>query len=122
MSALPGLIMSCDAPGPAGMRCLREVRRAPRIRIPTMADAPPAMPLRIMTTLHYCDDHARTGFDLQSYLSDAQKRRIEDKARVLRGEDFRPDFDNASVELVLVTTPEYREFAQHVGMQVVARA
>jgi hypothetical protein len=116
MSALPGLIMSCDATLPEG-KCLREVRRAPRIVIPAAWNGTPQFPLRIMTVLHYCEEH-RYAFDLRAYLSDDQKRRIERQARETRGADFKPDFDRARCELILVTIPEYREFMQHVGVQV----
>lgn len=116
MSAMPGMFMSCDASLPVGA-CLREVRRAPRIVIPAIWSGTPQFPLRIMTTLHYCEEH-RDAFDLATYLSGPQKARIEREARFKRGADFRPDFEKARYELVLVTTPEYREFMQHVGVQV----
>lgn len=112
MSALPGLIMSCDHPG-----CLRAVTMAPRIVIPAKWMGQPMRPLRIMTTLHCCDLHRAT-FDLDAYLSGKQRTRIEREGKDLRGRAFRPDFDAAAVEFVLVSTPEYRAFLQHIGVQL----
>jgi hypothetical protein len=112
MTALPGLIMTCDAPC-----CFRWVSHAPRIVVPPRAECPSIRPLRIMTTLHYCDTH-RDYFDVQRYLSATQKRRIERQARELFGPDWRPDFEAARVEHVLVTTPEYRAFLEHIGTQL----
>ncbi len=112
MSALPGMILSCDAPG-----CLREVRYAPRVIVPARWTGTPMAPIRIMTTLHCCDQHR--AFDLARYLSGAERARIERDGRRLRGPDFRADFDHAMVEYVLTTTPEYRAFAEYVGVQIV---
>ena len=111
--AIPTPIMWCDH---TTFKCLAEVRRAPVIVIPAKPPVErPHQPIRIYTPLHYCEAH-RGDFDVQSYLSDAQKRRIEQAARGLRPDDFKPDFEEAFADLVLVTTPEYRRFLVHIGV------
>ena len=111
----PAVVMHCDVPG-----CLALVRRAPRIVLPSRTPLEPGhVPLRIMTTLHYCDAHRHT-FRLAEYWTDAIKRRAEDTARHLRPHEFRCDFDAAQVELLLVTTPEYRAFTRDLGINCVA--
>ena len=113
MSYMPGLHMDCDFTSAAGHRCLRAVTNAPRVVIPGTADSH-GLPVRIMTTSHACDIHQRS-FDLHAYLSGRTKARIERQCREVRGPDFRPDFDAAYVEAVLVTTPEYRQFLNYIG-------
>jgi hypothetical protein len=122
---IPTPIMRCDH---TAFICLAQVARAPIIVIPSVtAFAPNHLPLRIPTPLHYCEHHAgsvsstrRGGFDVQTYLSGAQKARIEHLARLLRPDDFRPDFEAAFADLVLVTTPEYRRLLVHIGATHVA--
>ena len=111
----PAVQMVCDAP-----ICARQVKWAPRLLVPNRnADRPELPPLRIMTTLHYCDLH-RDSFDVVSYWTELVKRRCEVRARELHGSDFKPDFEQASIQLVLVTTPEYRAFLQAQGINAVA--
>ena len=113
----PVVIMHCDAPG-----CLRQVRRAPRIIVPSRTPLEPGhRPVRIMTTLHYCDAHAHV-FDQREYLTDRRKSEIENFARHRRPLRWKPDFDAARIEAVLVTTPEYRRFLSYIlgGAHVVA--
>ncbi len=110
---IPTPRMCCDH---TGFRCLREVRRAPVIVIPARPPfATVYKPIRIYTPLHYCEWH-RGDFKVQDYLSDAQKHRIETEARLIRMPEFKPDFDDAFCDLVLVTTPEYRRFMVHIGV------
>lgn len=146
MVARPGLQMHCDGRGPRG--CNRWVTQAPRIVIPhdlggmplptgrpprrsayftplrqdnTPEQVPWWTPIRILTHVHLCDLHG-DAFDVQDYLSQGGKKaHIEAEARRLRGADFKPAFDHAYVELVLVTTPEYRAFMRRV-MQEALRA
>lgn len=108
------VVMSCDAPG-----CLHQVRRAPRILVPSKTPFDPThRPIRVMTTLHYCEQH-RSAFDPREWLTDARKAGVEKLARVKRPHGFIPDFDAATVELVLTTTPEYRRFlADTLGSNV----
>jgi hypothetical protein len=109
---IPTPAMCCDH---TGYRCLAEVRRAPILVIPSTTPYEPGhRPIRIPTPLHYCDMH-RGGFEVQTYLSGEQKTRIEAAARMIRPDDFKPDFDTAFGDLVLVTTPEYRRFLVHIG-------
>lgn len=117
MNKLPTIAMRCDF---TGHRCLREVRRAPRIVVPsrTPLDLGHA-PLRIMTTLHFCEEH-RYAFRLESYWTDAIKARVEATARQNRPPAFKPDFERALLEMVLVTTPEYRQFVHDMGMHLYA--
>ena len=111
--ALPTPHMVCDH---TTFRCLAEVKRAPVIVIPSVTPFEPGhRPVRIPTTLHYCEFH-RGDFDVQAYLSDFQKRRVELTVREIRPADFKPDFDAAFAELVLVTTPEYRRFLHYIGV------
>lgn len=108
----PAVTMTCDF---TGHRCRREVRRAPRIIVPSRT--PLALghgPWRIMTTLHYCDLHRDT-FHVEDYWTDAIKARVEQAVRHRRPPGFQPDFDAARVELLLVTTPEYRQFMHDLG-------
>jgi len=107
--ATPVVIMTCDVAG-----CLRQVRRAPRIIIPSRTPAVIGhRPIRVMTTLHYCEFHARV-FDAREWLTDANKRRVELAARLKRMPDFVPDFEAVRVEPVLVTTPEYLAFMRDI--------
>lgn len=110
----PLVVMTCDCSG-----CLREVRRAPRVIVPGTPASPPAPPIRIMTTLHYCNIH-HTAFDLADYWTDAIKARVESVARATRPFTWRPNFEAATTELVLTTTPEYRAFLAAIGIHEVA--
>jgi hypothetical protein len=106
--------MHCDHAG-----CARQVRRAPRILVPSKTPfALGHAPIRIMTTLHYCEIH-RLVFDPASYFTDAVKTMVEARARILRPIGFQCDFEQAVAVPVLVTTPEYRAFLQEIGVRVV---
>ena len=109
-NSAPAIAMRCDHPG-----CLAEVRRAPRICVPHRGGVEPGCtPIRIMTTLHYCERH-RAEFQAAAYWTPALMAKVEACARAKRPALFRPDFDRAWVELVLVTTPEYRAFLADIG-------
>ena len=111
------VVMSCDHKG-----CLDLVRRGPRVVIPSRTPFEVGhKPIRIMTTLHYCEIHAHE-FDVQAYLTGEQKTRIEGWAKQFRPLDFKPDFEAAKAEPVLVTTPEYRKFLEHLGVNDAAAA
>lgn len=110
---IPTPLMTCDH---TSFICLREVRRAPVIVIPACEPFSTVYkPLRIHTPLHYCEWH-RGDFKVQDYLSMEQKTRIEREARAIRPALFKPDFDDAFADLVLVTTPEYRRFLKYIGV------
>jgi hypothetical protein len=110
----PAVVMHCDVPG-----CLDMVKRAPRVVLPSKTPFELGhTPLKIMTTLHYCETHRGT-FHLGLYWTDKIKRRAEDRARQIRPYGFRCDFEAARVEMVLVTTPEYRAFMRDLGINCV---
>jgi len=101
--------MKCDGYGADNIfRCGIAPTWAPRIVIPP-TDPTAGEPIRIMTTLHYCDTH-RESFAVGEYLSGYEKARIERMARHARDDEFKPDFDHAFTEPVRIRTPEYREF------------
>lgn len=115
----PELVMHCDVPG-----CLRLVARAPRVIVPSATPfAFGHRPMRVMTTLHYCEPHAEaqpvTAADI---LRPKLKGDIEARAKVARPDGFKPDFERASIEWVLVTTPEYKSFLQTLGIKRVFTA
>ena len=114
MNELPWIDMRCDH---SGLVCLREVRRAPRIVVPSCTPWEPGhAPLRVMTTLHYCELH-KGEFNLDGYWTGAIKARLERVAKRKRPLGFRPDFEAARCEQVLVTTPEYRAFLYEIGLR-----
>ena len=83
------LHMACDHSGI--IKCARDVRRAPRIvvpAIPTVLD----LPMKVMTTLHYCDAHA-WDFKPAEYWTDRNKARLEQQARLIGRDQFKPDFE-----------------------------
>lgn len=108
----PDLIMRCDVPG-----CMHQVKFGLRIVVPSRTpDRMLHRPMKVMSTLHVCDPHRETFQSLSAeFFTAPQRARLEHAARMKRPDDFKPDFEAASVELVLVTTPEYRQFLQHVG-------
>lgn len=107
------LHMSCDH---TTFICPREVRRAPRIVVPSR-DGLVVRPAKVMTTLHYCDLHA-WDFRPEEYWTGDQKARLEKTLRETGRPDFRPDFERSRIEMVLVTTPEYQDFLWHVGRRL----
>ncbi|HEV2673386.1 MAG TPA: hypothetical protein VGV37_02525 [Aliidongia sp.] len=113
----PHLVMSCDHVG-----CRHVVRFAPRILVPSVTWFDPHhRPLRMMTTLHYCDLHWPE-FKLEDLLTPDIKVRFEQAARRARPIGFKCEFERAQVERVLVTTPEYRAFLGHLAFQAPSEA
>lgn len=108
----PDLVMRCDI-----SPCARQVNYAPCIHVPATVRVLMHRPFPIMTTLHFCDQHkdAFNAASAQVYLSDAIKKRAETAIKAKRPWTFRPDFDKATVEMKLVTTPEYRAFLDRIG-------
>lgn len=107
-------MMACDAV----RGCAYSVRRAPRIVIPSRTPFEPLhRPFKIMTDLHYCEAHVGhfRNEDVAAYLTDARKAEIEDMAKICRPAGFKPDFEQATYEMVLTTTPEYRAYLQSLG-------
>ena len=108
----PHIYTMCDHSGL--IKCAREVKRAPRIVVPA-APGILDVPMKVMTTLHYCDEHA-WDFDPATYWTDKQKARLERYARDHGRGDFKPNFERSFIEHVLVTTPEYQNFLWKIGL------
>jgi hypothetical protein len=104
------LLMSCDH----GCDCRNSVKYAPRILVPSATLLVPGhLPLRMMTTLHYCEMHISAPA-VTDFLTPALKVKFERAARQQRPIGFKCDFERARIEPVLVTTPEYRAFLEHL--------
>lgn len=103
--------MHCDHPG-----CRWSVARAPRITVcSTMAPWPGHKPLRMLTTLHYCEMH-KGEITIHDLLTDKVKADFERVAKIKRPIEFKCDFDKAFLEFILVTTPEYRQFLRRLEL------
>jgi hypothetical protein len=101
--------IKCDHIG-----CPLPPKRAPRVVVPSKTPFELGhRPLRMMTTLHYCELH-QGELKLEDLLIPKIKRDFERAAKG-RPLDFKVDFDHAAIEWVLVTTPEYREFLMKLG-------
>ena len=98
-------VMYCDHLG-----CQLPPKRAPRVIVPSKTWLEPGhRALSLMTTLHYCDLHYGE-FTLADALTPKIIAAFEAAAKKGRPHGFKPDFDAAFIEGVLVTTPEYRQF------------
>lgn len=110
--------MRCD--GAMGL-CVIPPARAPRLVVPPLpfALSLEVKPLRVWTTLHYCERH-KEECTAQMVLVDKLKADLEATAKRKWPHEYRPDFDAAFVEWLLVTTPEYRQFLHtlEIGRQV----
>lgn len=111
--------MRCDG-GMGG--CGNSVARAPRIIVPPkpflMGVSPE--PRRVWTTLHFCQPHVEQQEReqlLQRLLTDQMKANVEKVAKIKWTHEYKPDFDHAYIEWVLVTTPEYRQFLSFIQLQ-----
>ena len=102
--------MRCDHIG-----CRIEPIRAPRV---VVFSATPMefghRPLKMMTTLHYCELH-KGELKVADLVSPKIKAEMESVARRSRPLGFKPDFEAAFIEWVLMTTPEYRQFLARIG-------
>lgn len=106
------LVMNCDHPG-----CRNVPDRAPRIVIPSATPfALGHKPIKVMTTLHFCLPHQEGSFQPATWLTAHNKSRVEEVARARRPRGFRPDFEAATVEMLLVTTPEYHDYLKAMGI------
>lgn len=102
--------MKCDHLG-----CTIPPLRAPRLIVfSTKPFEPDHRPLRMMTTLHYCELH-KGELTVADVLTPKIKREMEGIASRARPIGFKPDFEKAILEFVLVTTPEYRQFLKDLG-------
>lgn len=79
---------------------------------------PEYRPLRMMTTLHYCEVH-RVELDQKKLAADLLSQNVkvdfERMAKAKRAPDFKCDFEKAFLQFMLVTTPEYRRFLAGMG-------
>lgn len=115
--------MHCDSS--LILRCPLPPIRAPRLCVfpRTTLDFNPvfiAKPIYKFTTLHYCERHK--GECTVDKILDSRapwgpytiRREIEEIAKRRWSHDMVPDFDNAKLEWMLVTTPEYRRFLEMI--------
>jgi hypothetical protein len=109
--------MICDHVG-----CRNTPMRAPRVVVPAKTNfmLPEQRPMRVMTTLHYCELHKHE-VKLEDLLNAKMRADIERTAKVKRPLGYRCDFESAFVELVLITTPEYRAFMQSISIANLVR-
>lgn len=120
--------MHCDSA--KWLRCPLPPIRAPRLVVfprTTLGFEPVfiATPIYKFTTLHYCERHknecsAETILDSRAPWGPwTIRREIEEIAKRKWAHDLKPDFDNARLEWMLTTTPEYRRFLEMLeeGMQ-----
>jgi hypothetical protein len=109
--------MICDHVG-----CKNTPMRAPRLVVPpTLALLNPDWkPLKLMTALHYCELHKGEP-KVDDLLRPAIKFGLEDLARKTRPIGFRCDFEKAFIEMVLVTTPEYRAWLAKLDIHKLVR-
>lgn len=101
--------MRCD--GMMG-NCLIPPARAPRLIVPPKPFVPEAIlaPRRVWTTLHYCERHKHE-LTVEMLLGDRKlKADLEAVCKAKWPQEYRPDFDAARIQWILVTTPEYRDF------------
>lgn len=113
--------MQCDHSG-----CRNSVARAPRLIVQSQTpDEPGHKPIRMFTPYHFCENH-RGEVTAEALLTPRVKSLFEKCAKLKRPQDFKCDFEpgdwrgidasGAAIDLVLVTTPEYREFLQALGV------
>lgn len=107
--------MICDHYVTALERCKNTPMRAPRLVVPSQTpDAWDHPPLKMFTTLHFCELHKGL-VAVSDLLQPNVKRDMERAAKLKRPLGFKPDFEKAFIEYVLVTTPEYRKFLAALG-------
>ena len=104
--------MHCD--GAMGL-CFLPPARGLMIIVPPKPSAPDLAvpPMRVFTTLHYCERHIATEASKvfpADLLKGRMKSQIEQRAKSKWPHEYTPDFDNARLHWELVGTPEYREF------------
>ncbi|HEV2187516.1 MAG TPA: hypothetical protein VGR70_09925 [Stellaceae bacterium] len=108
--------MRCDG-GMGG--CKLSVARAPQIVVspkPWIAGLSP-QPIKVMTTLHFCELH-KGSVTIEALLHDKIKAGIEARAKAKWPHEYKPDFEGAFINWILVTTPEYRKFLSKLELNV----
>lgn len=114
-NAPPMVRAECDHFDSALVRCKIPPIRAPRVVVPAVDFRDPEhKPLKMMTTLHYCELH-KGELKLEDLLNEKVKVGFEETAKRKRPIGFKCDFDTAFIEWVLMTTPEYREWMLRLG-------
>ena len=114
--------LSCDHRALYGIRCKNQATRGARLIVPAVTMETPAFkPLRRFTDLHACDLHtSRVGVDPKDILTPRCKADFEAAAKRIRPAGFKCDFEQAFLEWILTTTPEYRHFLQRVDRGLAA--
>lgn len=110
------IALSCDWRGPYGVRCKNQATRGARLIVPPVnMETPEFRPLRRFTDLHACDLHtAAVSVTPADILTPNVKADFEAAAKKIRPAGFKCDFEAASLQWILTTTPEYRQFLQRV--------
>lgn len=104
--------MRCDFHAGAIIVCQNNVTRAPRLYVPSMTqDAPGHDPVRLMSVLHYCEEHVGT-LKLDDYLTDQVKWMVEQVAKKTRPVDWKPNFEAAYLHYVDIFSREYKRFLE----------
>lgn len=112
----PGVELTCDHWVNHFTQCKNTPMRAPRVVVPSTLGViePGHQPLKMFTTMHFCEMHAGK-MKLEDLLVPKVQADFEAAAKLKRPLNFKPDFEAAFIEWVLVTTPEYRTFMQAMG-------
>jgi hypothetical protein len=98
------------------LHCPNTPSRAPRLIVCSKTPfAPDHKPIKMFTTLHYCELH-KGELKAEHLLSARVVRDFEECARLKRPHGFKCDFDKAFIEFVLTGTPEYRRFEKALGL------
>lgn len=111
------MIMHCDIMI-LGRPCPLSARNAVRVVVPAVEFLTPShQPLRMFTTLHYCDRHwDAKPVKLEDLLGPKQKAEFESIARMKRPHGYKCDFEGAFIERILTTTPEYQAYMAKLGL------
>lgn len=100
--------------------CHNTPARAPRLVVPSQTPfLPMHFPLKRFTTMHFCELH-KGELKAADLLNGALKRNMESDARRLRPAGFKCDFEKATLDYVLTSTPEYRRFLALLGSRKIA--
>lgn len=108
--------MKCDADS----ACRIEPHRGIRLLIPHRFQMGQERlpPRRVMTPFHFCEQHRVTADEAKlvaALLTRDVIRDVEAAAKIKWPLGYKCDFDNTTIDWVLVTTPEYRAFLAALG-------
>jgi hypothetical protein len=97
--------MHCEYAG-----CRLPALRSPVVHVPPRPQLHEVDDLHLWSDVHYCERHVGD-FTVEGVLRGAMLGVIEEMARrKWRDPALKPDFENARLEWLLVTTPEYRQW------------